>query len=570
MSRSKRFLGGKSWLIALLLVLAAINWAASRWHARLDFTNEKRFTISAPTQKLLRKLDQPVIIDVLLKGNYPSAFRQLAGSSDDMLREFREYAGNKIQFRFVAPDETMAGQTSTYADTLSALGVFPINLTTQLKEGQQQQFVYPVALVQAGERLLPVMLYQGKSPMISIQELNSAEAMLEYNLANGIAKITEKDKPLVAYAIGNDEPGDYSTYDLFENTLKPNYRFFSFNLMTQPVIPSDFKALLVVKPALAFTDEEILKLDQYVMRGGKLLFFVDRLNAEMDSLRIKNEVIAYDRGLELNELLFRYGVRINPDLVMDLQCDYLPFDVNGNGQYEFLPWNYFPVMEAAGDHPISKNLGFVVGRFVNSIDTVEAAGIKKTVLLHTSPNARVISTPALISGAENVNAPEDAKFKRAHIPTAILLEGKFTSLFNNRLSQAMQDSLTQYEQVFLRSSTDSAKVLVAADGDLVLNAIVKGNQPIQMGLNPYTYGTQREFPFANKDFLINALDYMINANGLSEAKSKDYVARFLDTKKVTREKSFWQLINIAVPVLLVLLFALIFQWIRKRRNARPV
>ncbi|HNP55225.1 MAG TPA: Gldg family protein, partial [Ferruginibacter sp.] len=335
MSRSKQFLGGKSWLIALLLVLVAINWAASRWHARLDFTNEKRFTISAPTQKLLRKLDQPVTIDVLLKGNYPSAFRQLAGSTDDMLREFREYAGNKIQFRFVAPDENMAGQTSTYADTLSAMGVFPINLTTQLKEGQQQQFVYPVALVQVGERLLPVMLYQGKSPMISIQELNSAEAMLEYNLANGIAKITEKDKPLVAYAIGNDEPGDYSTYDLFENTLKPNYRFFSFNLMTQPVIPSDFKALLVVKPALAFTDEEILKLDQYVMRGGKLLFFVDRLNAEMDSLRIKNEVIAYDRGLELNELLFRYGVRINPDLVMDLQCDYLPFDVNGNGQYEF-------------------------------------------------------------------------------------------------------------------------------------------------------------------------------------------------------------------------------------------
>ena len=156
-----------------------MNWAASRWHARLDFTNEKRFTIGAPTQKLLRKLNQPVTITVLLKGNYPSAFRQLASSTDDMLREFREYAGNKIQFRFVSPDETMAGQPGTYADTLASMGVYPINLTTQLKEGQQQQFVYPVALVQAGERLLPVVLYQGKSPMISIQELNSAEAMLE-------------------------------------------------------------------------------------------------------------------------------------------------------------------------------------------------------------------------------------------------------------------------------------------------------------------------------------------------------------------------------------------------------
>ncbi|HSN59579.1 MAG TPA: Gldg family protein, partial [Ferruginibacter sp.] len=311
-----------------------------------------------------------------------------------------------------------------------------------------------------------------------------------------------------------------------------------------------------------------LKLDQYVMNGGKVLMFIDRLNAEMDSLQIKNEVVAYDRALQLNDLVFKYGIRLNADLVMDLQCDYLPFDVNGNGQFDLLPWNYFPVLESKSNHPINKNLGFVSGRFVNSIDTVEAEGIKKTILLSSSANARKIGTPALISGKENVAAPEDEKFKTPNIPVAVLLEGKFTSLYANRTSQAMRDSISAYGGSFLPQSLTDNKMIIVADGDIVLNSVVKGNQPIPMGMNPYTFGTQREFPFANKDFFQNCLDYLINENNLSEAKGKDYVVRLLDTKKVKEEKSFWQVINIAIPVLLVILFAIIFQWLRKRKYSK--
>ena len=204
-----------------------------------------------------------------------------------------------------------------------------------------------------------------------------------------------------------------------------------------------------MKPTILFTDEEKLKLDQYVMNGGKLLLFGDRLSAEMDSMQTKKgEVTAFDRDLKINDLLFNYGVRINADLLMDLQCDFLPFDVNGNGQFELLPWNYFPVMESKNNHPINKGLGFVSGQFVNSLDTVEAEGIKKTVILSSSANARTIGSPAVISNKENVNAPEDAKFKRSNIPTAILLEGKFRSMFANRLTQAMSDSLQQYNIPF--------------------------------------------------------------------------------------------------------------------------
>lgn len=556
------------WLPVLLVVLVAVNWAASKWHTRLDLTAERRFTLSDATRRLLHGLKQPVEVDVFLQGNLPSAFRKLSGSTADMLREFREIAGNKLTFRLVSADEPINGSDATYADTLAGMGLYPLNLTTQLKEGQQQQFVYPVALAKAGDKIQPVRLYNGKSPMVSFKELSSAEAMLEFNLADAIAKLVRKEKPVVAYATGNGEPTGFDTYDLVENTLKPNYRFFVFNLAEQPVLPPDIKLLLLVKPSLSFSDAEKLKLDQYVMRGGKLLMFIDRLHAEMDSLQVLNEVVAYDRDLKLNDLVFKYGARINPDLLMDLQCDYLPFDVNGNGQFEFLPWNYFPVMESPSDHPVNRNLGFVSGRFVNSIDTVEAEGIRKTVLLHSSPNARVISTPALISGRENVNAPEDEKFRKAHIPAAVLLEGKFSSVYANRLSKQVIDSMAGSRFPFIRQCAEDNSMIIASDGDMVLNAVVKGGQPIPMGMNPYTYGSQREFPFANRDFLLNCIEYLLNENGLSEAKSKDYVARLLDTKKVKAEKQYWQLINIVAPIVVVILFAFIYQWLRRRRYSQ--
>ena len=552
-------------LSALIILLIVINIVASLFHARIDFTNEKRFTISSSTKKVIQKTKDKITIDVFLKGNYPSGFKKLASSTEDLLRDFQDITSNKIQYHFISPSEKVEGTDVLYSDTLAAMGLLPINLTAQVKGDQQQQYVYPFALVHFNDRVLPVEIYKGKTPLINFQDLNNAEAMLEYNFANAIAKIQQETKPEIGYAIGNGEPMDYSVYDLAEMVLKPNYNLSIVNLSTQKFINPDFKALLIVKPKNAFTDQQKLEIDQYLMNGGKLLFFVDRLNAEMDSLQIKNQVIAYDRELGLNDLLFRYGVRINPNLVMDLQCDYLPFDVNGNGQFEFLPWNYFPVLESSNNHPINKNLGFVAGRFVNSIDTSEVDGIKKTVLLQTSVNGRIMGTPALISGTENSSAPEDEKFKTPHIPVAVLLEGKFKSFFANRLSSEMQDTLSKYGMTFMPYASHVGKLIVAGDGDLVLNQVVKGNQPLPMGMNAYTYGTQRQFPFANKEFLLNSLDYLIDENGLSEAKGKEYIVRLLDTKKVNAEKMYWQMLNIFSPILLMGFFTFIINWIKKRK-----
>jgi ABC-2 type transport system permease protein len=560
----------KTWLPITILLLVLINWLASIFHTRIDFTNEKRFTLSIPTKKLLKKVDDKIQIDVFLKGEFPSSFKKLANSTGEVLQEFKEIAGNKIQYNFISPEEEMPDANVTYGDSLSSMGLYAINLKSQLKAGEQKQLVYPFALVHYKETILPVNLYTGNKSLITPAELNNAEALMEFKFADAISKLTEPSKPMIAYSVGNGElgPNDIRTYDLFNYTLKKDYSVFTFNLNTQPAIPDTFKTLMIVKPTLAFTEEEKLKIDQFIMRGGRLLLFIDKLEAELDSLKsMSNQVIAYDRNIQLTDLLYRYGVRINSDLVMDLQCDFLPFVTNGKDQMDYLHWNYFPLFETKSNHVINKNLGLIAGQFVNSIDTVEAEGILKTILLSSSTNSKTIATPALISGAENINAPEDENFKKANIPVAVLLEGKFRSLFANRLSQAMKDSLAKYNIPFEDQSNINNKVIVVSDGDIVLNGVSKG-EPIPMGMNRYTAGSQYQYEFANRDFLQNCLDYLINSSGLAEAKAKSYTLRLLDKKKTEEQKTLWQIINIVLPVLFVCLFGFIYQWRRKRKYTR--
>jgi ABC-2 type transport system permease protein len=551
------------WVIVIAAVLAT-NLFASVIHKRIDLTNEKRFTISSPVKKILVNLDGVAEVDLFLKGDMPAGFKKLSASAEELLQEFKEYAGGKIRYKLVSADDQMPGTSGTYADTLSSLGIIPINLKVQLKAGEQSQFVYPAALVHYKGKLFPVNLYSGTQTVITPPELNSAEALLEYKFADAIYKVTGDHKPMIAYSVGNGEPTGINIYDLAENVLKKNYSLFMLNLATEPVIPDTFRLLIIVKPTIPFTDAEKLKIDQYVMRGGKVIWYIDRLDAEMDSLQVKNQVVAYDRNLHLEDLLFKYGARINPDLLMDLQCDFLPFNVNGKDQFEFLHWNYFPLFESKQNNVINKNVGLVAGRFVNSIDTVSAVGIKKTILLSSSANARTIETPALISGEENRNAPEDEAYKKKDIPAGVLLEGKFTSLYKNRVGQAVIDSLFQYKTPFLTQCISDNRMIVIADGDIVLNGVLQG-KPLPMGLNSYTVETQYQYQFGNKDFVENCLEYLINNVGLSEARAKDYTLRLIDPKKTAGQRTAWQIINLVLPALLIIIYGIIYQWWRRKK-----
>lgn len=558
----------KMQLPLLVFFLILLNGLGSLYHARIDLTAEKRFTLTEPVIRSLEKINQPVHIDVFLKGNLPSGFRQLASSAEDLLREFREVAGNKVVIRFLDPEEIPEKEGGSYADSLLALGLPPINLTSQVKSGQQQQYVFPYALVHAGDNMQPVVLFPESKKILSAADIDNASALLEYQFAFAISRLFQTEKPVVAYTVSNGEPQDLSVYDLVENVLKSKYDLFTFDINRVNAIPENIRALVMVKPAVPFTDEQKFKLDQYIMSGGKLLLFLDRLEAEMDSLQLNNEVIAYDRDLRIHDMLFRYGVRVNPDLLMDLQCDYLPFDVNGNGQYEFLPWNYFPLLKSSGSHAINKNLGFVSGRFINSMDTVEAEGVRKTILLSSSVNARTMGSPSLISGRENVTAPEDAKFSKGPVPVAVLLEGRFRSLYDNRITPAMRDTLLKNDIVFRSGCEHDNKIIVVADGDIPLNALVKGNEPIPMGMNPYTYGSQGGYPVANRNFTENCLEYLLDDAGLAEAKSKERKTPLFNQARIRKEKSFWQYVNLLLPPFLLGAYGLAFHYYRRRKYTK--
>ena len=565
-----KIFASKYWWLLLLVILFAVNYIALTFHARFDLTKEKRYTLSKATKDLLKNLDDEVQIDVFLKGEFPAGFKKLANSTEEFLGLLKDRNSSKVHYRFISPQDEMPRlMNKTYEDTLIGMGASAINLSVQVKAGEENKRVYPVAIISYKGRQALVNLYAGGRRMITAVEMNSAEALMEYQFAKTLDGLINPSKPLIGYSMGNGEPTDYKTYDL-QQTLQQDYQMFLLDLKKQPIIPDTFKVLLIVKPTAQFTEEEKLKIDQYIMRGGKLLCFIDNLIAEQDSLRYTPETIAFDRDLNLTDQLFKYGVRINTDLVMDLQCDYMPFAVGGsqdNPQFEFLKWNYYPLFESGGNHTINKNTGLIAGRFVNSIDTINTPEIKKTPLLYSSANSRAISTPALISINENKNVPEDAKFKKKNIPVAFLLEGKFTSLYRNRASKSQIDSLNAAGISFRNESIDGGKMIVVGDGDMVLNDISPKDGPLPMGMNFYTMGSQYEYQFANRDFLLNCMEYLVNKPGIIETRNKDIVLRLLNSQKVKDQKTTWQFINIALPVLLVLLFGWVYQQVRKRKYA---
>ena len=555
------------WWVGLVLALVAINFIASSFHYRIDLTEEKRYSLTKNTRELLKGVNDEMEIVVFLKGEFPAGFRKLSNSTGEFLTILKENNPSKIKYRFLSPEEE-AGAGKSWGDSLQSLGAFPINLTVQVESGQQNKYVYPFALITYNQQTSLVNLYEGSTSLISNAEVNNSESMLEYQFVKSIDKLLHPSRPFVAYATGHGEPVSAETYDLVES-IKKDYGFFTVDISKQVAIPDTMKVLVIVKPQIPFTENEKLKLDQYVMRGGKLLWFIDNLRSELDSLSYKSQLIAYDRNLNLTDLLFNYGVRINADLLMDLQCDFLPFKVGGNDtQDEFIHWNYYPLFASSGTHAINKNLGLVLGRFVNSIDTVEVEGVKKTILLQSSQNARTISTPALISPNEVRNTPQDALFKKQNIPAAVLLEGKFSSLYRGRISKAQREEWNALGG-FKETNSGENKMIVVGDGDIVLNDFsLKNNQPLPMGVNLYTVGSQYEYQFANRSFLLNCLEYLTVNSNIIEARNKEVVLRLLDTRKVEEQRTTWQLITIALPIILVVVFGAIYQQIRKHKYAK--
>jgi len=569
-----KILNSKAALPLVLVLLIGINWLATGWHGRIDFTNEKRFTLSGSTKTILQKLEGKVDITVLLTGDIKSEFKKLANSTKELLENFKNYGGNKIQYRFELPGEGLDDSLKANVfDSLVAMGLRPTNQQVQVKEGEgkNQRQVFPAAVIKYGDRTVAIDLLQGQvqknifnsGDLLEKQALNSAEALLEYKFANAIRQLTQKEVPVVAYAYGNGEPpfGYPPVNSVFE-TLGRNFIVDTVNIRTQPFISPDYAAVVLVKPVAQFTDDDKFKLDQYVMNGGRLLFFIDVLYAERDSLQ-QGELIAYSRDLNLNDLLFRYGARINTDLIADKHSDKIPVEVGsigGQSQKQLLPWPYAPLLQPGSDNVIVKNQADVLGQFANSIDTVEAVGITKTILLSSSANASTLPTPARVQLNSLQTEESVNKFNKQYIPVAVLLEGRFSSLYANRVSQAQLDTLKNHGQQFLRQPVAPGRVIVVSDADIVLNQVSESVGPLPMGVNKYT-----RVQYANKDFFLNCTEYLANTNNILDARAKDYTLRLLDVQKTTEQRLVWQVINIVAPIVLVFLFAVVYQWWRKRK-----
>jgi len=569
--------GKRAWVqpIACLLVLALINFAASHLLYRIDLTQEKRYTLSTSTKEMLGRVDDNIQIDFFLAGNLKAGIKKLAQSTKDILNEFNEYTDGKIRVHTFDPLTTLDDTTKVnFLDSLRRMGIQPMTQVAQAKRGDEetQRVVIPAAIVRYKDRAYPVNLLvqgvQNGGPGQPEEQLYSnAETLLEYKFGSAIDKITAKDVPRIGYVVGNGEPLDYRVYDLIED-IRHNYHFGIIPLDSAAVIPSTFNAIVIVKPTEKFTEREKLTLDQYVLHGGQIIWAIDNLHAEKDSLRQEQGTIAFDRNLDLEDLFFRYGVRVNKDLVEDGgQSANLSLVVGMQGnkpQIEALKWPYYPLLSGSLTHPISKNLDPVWSQFANSIDTVKAPGIKKTVLLQTSANARRVSTPALIS-LDVLKYKDDMKmFPEANIPVAMLLEGKFRSLFANRLSSVMVDSLANiYHSPFVSEATTPGRVIVVADGDIFMNEVTSRPSPLPLGFSP-----DNNFTFANKDFVENCLEYMVNPSHILETRSKDFTLRLLDPAKVETDRSFWQFINIGLPIVLVVLGGYTYQLVRRRRFAK--
>lgn len=550
---------------------------------RMDLTAEKRYSLTPSVKTLLQNVDSVITIKVFLTGDLPADYKKLSIATKDLLDEFKSLSGNLVKVSFEKPGEDITNDTAKvlYYDSLSRLGVvFERSEKISSKtETETNQLIIPSALVSYRKNQKPIAVDLRSSRKVYKQynvitdnpqedveaTRNAAEALLEYKFANAIDKLTRQYVPTVAYAVGNGEPIDFKVNDLGES-LRNEYRLAVFDLKMGFPDPGLIDALMIVKPTQPFTDEDKLKIDQFVMHGGHVIWFIDKLHAELDSLmRSQAEYTAFDRGLNLDDLFFKYGVRINPDLVQDLNCSRIPIvigqNADGSPKMQRVPWPYYPFLSARSNHPISRNLDRVLPIFPSSIDTVKAPGILKTILLATDTNSRRISSPAIVS-INSVKGDDDLiSFNKSYIPVAVLLEGKFNSLYSNRLSKKVMDSVLQTTgKPFLSAGIKAGKQIVVADADMVTNSVSNTAGPLAMGILPL-----ENYRFANREFFLNAMDYLVSNNHLFESRNKDFVLRLLDKTKAEEQKTMWQFINTALPVILVIMTGTFFQWQRKNK-----
>lgn len=540
-----------------LSLLVAVNFVSSFLHTRFDMTEDSRYTLSPAAVETTNGFERPVVIDVLLDGELPQEFVKLKTETDQLLQAFAAENQN-IKFAFVDPLEGTEDKNRSLAE-LQGLGLTPAQVTVEDNGKVSQELVFPWAMVNYGEKTVKVPLLKNKLGASAGERVNNSVQNLEYAFADAFSKLAIKNKKQVAVIKGNGELEDIYLAD-FLTSIREYYNIGAITLDSVAENPqktldqlNGYDLALIAKPTEAFTDTEKYVLDQYILQGGKSLWLVDPVIMELDSLfNPDGKAMALPRNLNLQDFFFKYGIRLNKDLINDLYFTQIVLATGeGNAsQYDPVPWYYHPMVFSSNDHPINNNIEALRFQFASSIDTLSNP-LKKEVLLRSSPLSRTDAVPRQITLEEIGAAPDKDEYSNGNHPLAVLLEGNFPSAFANRVKPIELENPLE--------TGEKSKMLVISDGDLIKNQMRNG-RPLELGYDKWTNNF-----FGNKDFLINALNYMLDDGGLINIRSKKVAVPYLDEKKIADQKSKWQLVNIGVPLVSVLVFGLGFNYLRKRK-----
>ncbi|WP_224485538.1 gliding motility-associated ABC transporter substrate-binding protein GldG [Robertkochia aurantiaca] len=544
-------------ILSALIVTGLITWAANLFSYRIDFTENDRFTLSEAAVQTAENLDQPVIIDVFLDGDLPSEFRRLRSETRQILKEYAA-ANDHVKHNFIDPLEEDENQNNT-VEALQQLGLTPASVTIEDGNRVSQELVFPWAIANQGNRTVRIPLLKNKLGASTEERVNSSVQQLEYVFADAFKKLSVENKKKIAVLKGNGEMDDILMADFLRN-LQEYYQIAPFTLDSVANNPEGtleqlrrFDMALIAKPTERFSEEEKFVLDQYTMNGGKSLWLIDQVNMELDSLfSNQGRSLALARDLNLNDMFFRYGLRINPELIADLYFTQIVLATGEgrNAQYNPAPWIYAPMVLSKNNHPINNNTEGVRLRFANPIDTLDN-GIQKTVLLQSSPLSKTIGTPTEIELDIVNRQPDRETFNEGNQPLAVLLEGSLTSTYQNRV--------LPFELKDFKKEGIDTRLIVVADGDIIRNDLQNG-QPLELGYDKWTNNF-----YGNKEFLMNSVNYLLDDNGLINIRSKEVELAFLDRQRAVAERSRWQLVNIGLPIAVILLFGWIFSLLKKRK-----
>lgn len=548
-------------LFSAIAIVFILNFIATRFFFRIDLTNEKRFTLNEETIQLLKSLDDRIYVKVYLEGDLNSSFSRLRNETQELLDEFRVYAKNGLDYEFININDQKSEQDiKDLQRQLYQKGLNPTEVRTKSGNSYKKELIFPGALVYFKTKEQIWQLYEQQERMPVQVGINNSVQNLEYGLVNSIRKLQQPLRPRIAFIRGHRELDTNQTKDIYL-ALNEYYDVEYIRIKHRIKALRPYSAIVIAWPDTVVDEKDRFILDQYVMRGGKILWCLEPVYTNTDSLKIKGYTLGLNNNIGLEQLLFNYGVRINSGIVQDMQCGAIPINrgyKGGKPDFQLFPWIYKPLVLPKSSHPIVKNLDMIRFDFAGYMDTIKKAGVKKTILLQSSPNSRIQSVPARISLATVSGQMNEKQFKDGNKTLAVLLEGTFDSEYRDRL---LSDSIAQDSIIGFRKKSDPTAMIVISDGDVIKNDYNRSTHSISpLGFDKYTGEI-----FANKMFLVNCVNYLIDGPKLMSLRSREIKLRMLDKKSIGENPMKWKMYNLIFPIFLVCVSGIILVFFRKRK-----